>query len=107
MGQARLGAPFRMLWNGLRNLVLSAMIILRERPAMLITTGAGAMFFAMFWARLAGAEIILIDSFARFERPSLFARIAARSEEHTSELQSIMRHSYAAFFLKKKITTKS
>src|SRR3546814_7515903 len=25
-----------------------------------------------------------------------------RSEEHTSELQSLMRHSYAAFFLKKK-----
>src|SRR3546814_6551039 len=86
MGQARLGAPFRMLWNGLRNLVLSAMIILRERPAMLITTGAGAMFFAMFWARLAGAEIILID----------------RSEEHTSELQSLMRISYAVFCLEKK-----
>lgn len=82
MGQARLGAPFRMLWNGLRNLVQSAMIILRERPAMLITTGAGAMFFAMFWARLGGAEIILIDSFARFERPSLFARIAAPLAHH-------------------------
>src|SRR3546814_15590732 len=58
------------------------MIILRERPTMLITTGAGAMFFAMFWARLAGAEIILIDSFARFERPSLFARIAAPLAHH-------------------------
>src|SRR3546814_5865804 len=30
----------------------------------------------------------------------------ARSEEHTSELQSLMRHSYAAFCLKKKTTTK-
>src|SRR3546814_5839246 len=28
--------------------------------------------------------------------------IAIRSEEHTSELQSLMRHSYAAFCLKKK-----
>src|SRR3546814_7239672 len=27
-----------------------------------------------------------------------------RSEEHTSELQSLMRHSYAVFCLKKKIT---
>src|SRR3546814_4607662 len=27
---------------------------------------------------------------------------AARSEEHTSELQSLMRNSYAVFFLKKK-----
>src|SRR3546814_4106363 len=29
---------------------------------------------------------------------------AARSEEHTSELQSLMRHSYAVFCLKKKKT---
>src|SRR3546814_10650553 len=31
---------------------------------------------------------------------------AIRSEEHTSELQSLMRISYAVFCLKKKITTK-
>src|SRR3546814_969184 len=31
------------------------------------------------------------------------ARYAARSEEHTSELQSLMRISYAVFCLKKKI----
>src|SRR3546814_3508688 len=30
---------------------------------------------------------------------------AARSEEHTSELQSLMRNSYAVFCLKKKKTT--
>src|SRR3546814_4331972 len=29
-----------------------------------------------------------------------------RSEEHTSELQSLMRHSYAVFCLKKKHTTR-
>src|SRR3546814_7439177 len=32
------------------------------------------------------------------------ARIDARSEEHTSELQSLMRISYAVFCLKKKTT---
>src|SRR3546814_7679921 len=32
-------------------------------------------------------------------------RTAARSEEHTSELQSLMRISYAVFCLKKKKTT--
>src|SRR3546814_3636036 len=31
--------------------------------------------------------------------------VAARSEEHTSELQSLMRISYAVFCLKKKKTT--
>src|SRR3546814_6751765 len=34
------------------------------------------------------------------------ARPSMRSEEHTSELQSLMRHSYAVFCLKKKQTTK-
>src|SRR3546814_7434112 len=33
------------------------------------------------------------------------ARRAGRSEEHTSELQSLMRISYAVFCLKKKITS--
>src|SRR3546814_2075090 len=38
--------------------------------------------------------------------PSLSnSRITARSEEHTSELQSLMRISYAVFCLKKKINT--
>src|SRR3546814_10710053 len=32
--------------------------------------------------------------------------VCFRSEEHTSELQSLMRISYAVFCLKKKITTK-
>src|SRR3546814_1885807 len=35
--------------------------------------------------------------------PSTIRRIAMRSEEHTSELQSLMRISYAVFCLKKKI----
>src|SRR3546814_10269364 len=36
---------------------------------------------------------------------SLIAASAPRSEEHTSELQSLMRISYAVFCLKKKIKT--
>src|SRR3546814_5766612 len=36
-----------------------------------------------------------------------FALLAARSEEHTSELQSLMRISYAVFCLKKKKVQKS
>src|SRR3546814_5210292 len=40
-------------------------------------------------------------------RDELYARVAeaGRSEEHTSELQSLMRISYAVFCLKKKKTT--
>src|SRR3546814_4322810 len=38
----------------------------------------------------------------RAGEPSAIERRRARSEEHTSELQSLMRHSYAVFCLQKK-----
>src|SRR3546814_8147811 len=40
------------------------------------------------------------------ERPQLGQVLALRSEEHTSELQSLMRISYAVFCLKKKKSKK-
>src|SRR3546814_9526370 len=39
-------------------------------------------------------------------RPASMAWTASRSEEHTSELQSLMRNSYAVFCLKKNKPTK-
>lgn len=77
VGQARLGAPGKMFIGAVRNFFQSAKAILKERPDVLISTGAGAMFFGVVWARLLGANVVVIDSFARFDRPSLFARIAA------------------------------
>src|SRR3546814_4667043 len=59
-------------------------------------------------ARLGYAEATsFINAFRRWsgDTPHAFrlARRSARSEEHTSELQSLMRNSYAVFCLKKKI----
>src|SRR3546814_9912947 len=52
---------------------------------------------------------VLTDSFARADGRSILQPgehpSACRSEEHTSELQSLMRISYAVFCLKKKHTT--
>src|SRR3546814_4878594 len=39
------------------------------------------------------------------DHPEVQAMIGRRSEEHTSELQSLMRNSYAVFCLKKKTYT--
>src|SRR3546814_1377991 len=41
-------------------------------------------------------------SVTKDNKPEAEARLLKRSEEHTSELQSLMRISYAVFFLKKK-----
>lgn len=76
LGQAKLGAPMRMVVAGIANFFQSARIILKRRPHVVLTTGAGAMFFITVWARLLGAKIVLIDSMARVHRPSAFARLA-------------------------------
>ncbi|ODP36549.1 hypothetical protein BFL28_05805 [Sphingomonas turrisvirgatae] len=76
LGQAKLGAPFKMAAAGLANFFQSARSVFRRRPQVVITTGAGAMFFTVLWARLLGAKIVLIDSMARVHRPSAFARLA-------------------------------
>lgn len=76
-GQARMGAPLRMLAAAVGNFFRSAGIVLRKRPQVVISTGAGAVFFTVLWARLIGAKVFVIESFARFDHPSLFARLAA------------------------------
>src|SRR3546814_2059129 len=50
--------------------------------------------------RIARIERVLAAA-ARHEMTDILERRAARSEEHTSELQSLMRISYAVFCLKK------
>ncbi|WP_332771384.1 beta-1,4-glucuronosyltransferase WelK [Phenylobacterium sp.] len=77
VGQARLGAPIKMVLNAVRSIFISAGIILKERPDVVISTGAGAVFFAVAWARLLGARTVIVESFARFDRPSIFSRVAS------------------------------
>lgn len=81
-GQIKLGGALAPLWNAAVSFVKSAGIIMRERPDVLISEGAGAMYFAVLWARLFGARIIILESFARFEAPSLFGRLASPLAHH-------------------------
>src|SRR3546814_1381418 len=55
---------------------------------------------------LAGALTYAMADFGLIKRPSGVSD-TSRSEEHTSELQSLMRISYAVFCLKKNINTTS
>src|SRR3546814_5155092 len=71
--------PF--LVGGVFNTVNPTMYRMRENPVP--ARDAWIMKDMQDWARLAGIRIV-------------------RSEEHTSELQSLMRTSYAVFCLKKK-----
>src|SRR3546814_2054742 len=49
--------------------------------------------------------ITISTSHVEYESPNRHYAHVDRSEEHTSELQSLMRISYAVFCLKKKTTT--
>lgn len=77
LGQARLTSPWRLAINAAKNFGASVRIIFGERPDVLVTTGAGAVFFSTILARVVGAKVVLIESFARFHKPSVFARLVA------------------------------
>jgi UDP-N-acetylglucosamine--N-acetylmuramyl-(pentapeptide) pyrophosphoryl-undecaprenol N-acetylglucosamine transferase len=76
-GQAKLGAPLRMLAGAWRSFFASLAIMRRERPDVVISTGAGAVIFPVLLGRLMGAHVVVVESFARFDHPSLFGRLAA------------------------------
>src|SRR3546814_6637292 len=48
---------------------------------------------------IAGVTVVALTGWTRLD--AVIAALVARSEEHTSELQSLMRISYAVFCLKK------
>src|SRR3546814_7196707 len=99
------------LVTGVQTCALPIFSILKLAPLILLIFVG---FPHIEWAGVAGADIpgtetlgqsmlVLMYAFIGFE----FSLIAAgeRSEEHTSELQSLMRISYAVFSLKKKTQT--
>src|SRR3546814_7501098 len=74
-----------------------------------VDLGGVPAHFLVHRQRLRGERLIGFDQIEIGDFPArLFERAAARghrSEEHTSELQSLMRISYAVFCLKQKKTT--
>ncbi len=59
-----------------RNMVESFGHVRRERPDVVITTGAGSVFFTALFGRLSGAKLVVIETFSRSTGLSKFARIA-------------------------------
>jgi beta-1,4-N-acetylglucosaminyltransferase len=55
--------------------VLSLVVVIRQRPDVVITTGAGIVVFFCVFAKLFGAKLIFIESMARVESPTLTARM--------------------------------
>src|SRR3546814_3930729 len=90
--------------------VLAAICVAAPGIASAVTISSAAQLASALKAAKGGETFdlapgnygaLLIQS-RRFSTPVTFRSIDPRSEEHTSELQSLMRISYAVFCLKKK-----
>ena len=71
------GPTNRNVPNLLRNIRLAWKVIRRERPAAMLTTGAGVAVPFAWIARLHGVPVVYVESFTRIEGLSLSARMIA------------------------------
>ena len=63
--------PLKFLWNFFQSL----RIFLKEKPDIVLSTGAGMAIAMCYIAKLFGKKIIFIESFCRIKMPSASAKI--------------------------------
>lgn len=66
----------RNLPNLLRNLALAWTVLRRDRPDVVISTGAGVAVPFLFLARLLGSQTVFVESITRVRDLSLSAKLA-------------------------------
>jgi UDP-N-acetylglucosamine--N-acetylmuramyl-(pentapeptide) pyrophosphoryl-undecaprenol N-acetylglucosamine transferase len=62
----------------LRNIARAAAVVLRDRPQVVVTPGAGSTVAFCAFARLLGARIVFVETMARVSSPSASGRVLAR-----------------------------
>jgi UDP-N-acetylglucosamine:LPS N-acetylglucosamine transferase len=67
---ALLRSALRVLW-----------VVLRERPSVIVSTGAAPGYLAIRFGNLLGARTVWIDSIANVEELSLSGRLASRAAD--------------------------
>jgi len=89
------GPTNRNIRNLVRNLVLARRIVREVRPRVIITTGAGVAVPFAWLGRLAGAQVIYIESLSRIDTASLSCRmispIASRVYGQWPEFVDVVR----------------
>ena len=78
LGQFRVRPFLSVLRDAVRNIAIGWRAIRKERPDVVISTGAGSVFFPVMFAKLSGAKYIHIEAFCRFEKPTIFGRLIHR-----------------------------
>jgi UDP-N-acetylglucosamine transferase subunit ALG13 len=76
VGHFRARPLLSVLRASLENIRTAWRIARTERPQLILSTGAGSVFFVVLFAKLSGAKYIHLEPFCRFETPSIFGRLA-------------------------------
>lgn len=61
--------------NLLRNTLLAFRVLRRERPDVVISTGAGVAVPFFWWARILGINTVYLEVFDRIESPTMTGRL--------------------------------
>ena len=69
------GPSNRNFVNLLRNFFVAFQVIIKERPQILLTTGAGVAVPFIIFAKLLGSKTVFVESFTRVKELSLSARL--------------------------------
>jgi beta-1,4-N-acetylglucosaminyltransferase len=72
----------RNLWNAVRNTLLAIRVLRRERPDLIISSGAGVAVPFFLIGKLFGAKTVYIEVFDRVNAPTLTGRLV----RHMSDL---------------------
>lgn len=67
--------PGRNILKFFVNAVQSLKIFLKEKPDVVISTGAGVAIAMCWWARLFGKKVIFLEDWCVVEKPSLSGRL--------------------------------
>ena len=68
-------------WNKLRLLIMAlqlAWVLIRERPDIVVSTGAAPGYFALRFGKLFGARTVWIDSIANIEELSMTGQLVGK-----------------------------
>jgi beta-1,4-N-acetylglucosaminyltransferase len=82
----------RNLVNLVRNFFLAVYVLLKEKPDLVITTGAGVAVPFLWLAHLLGAQTVFVESITRVHSLSLSARLVSSFAEIYVQWPELQKH---------------
>lgn len=68
----------RNLVNLVRNFFVAVRVLFKEKPDIIVSTGAGVAIPFFYLGKLLGKKLVFIEAYERIENPSLTGRIVYR-----------------------------